>query len=171
MMKRPARKTNLLAGQQPEKDAKERDAKVHYWYPEITINLVNHKDPIQFSTFPAYIRRLIYADRIRKAYFPIIYVNEFWELKSRRIPFLNGPTKADLPLSIHFSTTSWFKFLLMAHLSQVSSQDQEAVLGVNRELEGIKRMLLEASPWLIALTVTIVLLHVAFSYLAFKHGT
>lgn len=173
-MKRPTPKMNLLKPEaltKKEKDqAKENgEEQVPYWYPEVTINLVNHQDPIAFSSFPAYIRRLIYADRIRKAYFPIIYVNEFWELKARRQPFLDGSVKENLPLRIHFSTTSWFKFNWMAHFHQ-GAHDYEAIYGVNREFESVKRMLLETAPWLIALTVVISLLHVLFDFLAFKHG-
>lgn len=169
-MKRPARKVKLLEKQQsqPAEDTND-SSEVPYWYPEVVLNLVNFADPIPFSTFPAHIRRLIYADRIRKAYFPIIYANEFWELRGKRKALQSGPVKQEMPLRIHFSTTTWVRFNLMAHFHQ-AIRDYEAINGFNREFENAKKMMLETAPWLVVLTVVITLLHILFDFLAFKHG-
>lgn len=169
-MKRPAKKINLLSETPAEKADEKGDENdmVPYWYPEVTINLVNIDENIPVASLPVQIRRYIFADRIRKAYYPIMYVNEFWELKSKRQPFLDASVK-ELPLTIHFSTTSFFKFTLMCQAHH-TIQSGEAFYGENSEFEKIKRMLLETAPWLIVLTVLASLLHIVFDFLAFKNG-
>ncbi len=160
-MKKPAAQVNLLK-QKPETEVNEQ---VPIWYPKITLNLVNHQDPIPFATFPAQIRRLIYADRIRKAYFPVIYVNEFWDLKGKQMSLQSGP-KQEMPLQISFSTTSWNKFWWMTQLLHAIRQHDP----VNKEFYNIKQILLESASWLIVLTVAITILLIVFRFSALKHG-
>lgn len=167
-MKRPAKKINLLSQEKPSEDKQDENDLVPYWYPEVVINLVNIDENIPVASMPVQIRRYIFADRIRKAYYPIMYVNEFWELKAKRQPFLDASVK-ELPLKIHFSTTSFFKFTMMCQAHH-TIQTGEASFGENNEFEKIKRMLLETAPWLIALTVFVSLLHIVFDFMAFKNG-
>lgn len=169
-MKRPVKKFNLLA-QENQSEHKQEDENdlVPYWYPEVVINLVNIDENISVGSMPVQIRRYIFADRIRKAYYPIMYVNEFWELKSKRQPFLDASVK-ELPLKIRFSTTSFFKFTMMCQAHHTIQQTEETLYGHNNEFEKIKRMLLETAPWLIALTAFVSLLHLVLDFLAFKNG-
>lgn len=165
-MKRPAATANLLAGTEKPEDGSEL---VPYWYPEMVINLVNAHEHLPVSHMPPFIRKYIYVDRIRRHYLPIVYVNDFWELKSRRVPLLDG-TPRSMPLKVTFSTISLLKFQLMAQFDH-SIKTQEGMFGENGEFEQIKQMLLETSTWLIILTVIISLLHSVFDFLAFKNGT
>lgn len=166
-MKRPAAKVNLLT-QEAKTESKLEPQMVPYWYPEITINLVNTEDHLDVASFPAFLRRYIYADRIRNLYYPILYVNEFWELKARRMPLVEG-SKHKLPLRITFSSTSFLKFQVLAHLDHLFKA-QEVKFGHNSEVEQLKRMFLETAPWLIVVTAVITSLHMIFDFLAFKNG-
>ena len=169
-MIRPPKKVNLLGGDAPLTSEKsEKDDLVPYWYPDITVNLVNFDSNLEISSIPSFTRRFIYADRIRKQYYPIIYFNELWELKRKRIPILDEEFH-EMPLKISFSTTSLLFFRLMTYFDFAIKQ-QESVYGEHNEFESIKKMFIETSPWLIVLTFFISCLHALFDFLAFKNGT
>lgn len=168
-MKRPAKKVNLLEKDAPLTAEKtNKDDMVPYWYPDITVNLVNYDDVLKMNTIAPFSSRFIYVDRILKQYYPIIYFNEFWELKKKRIPILDEEVH-ELPLKISFSTTSLLFFRLMTHFDFAIRQ-QEQIYGEHNEFESIKRMFLETSPLIIAVTFFVSLLHTLFDFLAFKNG-
>ena len=168
-MKRPPRKVNLLEKDAPLTSEKtDKDDLVPYWYPDVTVNLVNYDELLDISTIQPCTRRFIYADRIRKQYYPIIYFNEFWELKNNRLPILDDEVH-EMPLKISFSTTKMIFFQLMTQFD-FAIKNQEKNYGEHNEFESIKKMFLESSPWLIAITFFVSLLHSLFDFLAFKNG-
>lgn len=168
-MKRPPKKVNLLEKDAPLTSEKtDKDDLVPYWYPDITVNLVNYDDLLDISTIPPFTRRFIYADRIRKQYYPIVYFNEFWELKNKRVPLLDDQVH-EMPLKISFSTTKIIFFQLMTQFD-FAIKNQEKIYGEHNEFESIKKMFLESSPLLIAITFFVSLLHSLFDFLAFKNG-
>lgn len=168
-MRRPPTKVNLLTNQAPLTSEKTgKDDHVPYWYPDLTVNLVNYDEPLDVSSIPPFIRKFIYADRIRKQYYPIVYFNELWELKKRRMPILDEEVH-ELPLKISFATTKMIYFRLMTHFD-FAIKSQESIYGEHNEFESIKKMLLETSPWLIFVTFIVSLLHSLFDFLAFKNG-
>lgn len=168
-MKRPAKKVNLLKNDAPLTSEKsEKDDLVYYWYPDLNVNLVNFDDKIELQSFPPFSRKFIYADRILKQYYPIVYFNEFWELKKKRIPILDD-SLIEMPLKITFSTISMLKFHIMTQFD-FAIKTQEKIYGEHNEFESIKKMFLETSPWLILITFSASLLHSLFDFLAFKNG-
>lgn len=168
-MKRPPKKVNLLTNEAPLTSEKTgKDDLVPYWYPDIIVNLVNYDESLDVATIPPFTRKFIYADRIRKQYYPIVYFNEFWELKKKRVPIMDDEVH-ELPLKITFSTTKMIYFRLMTHFD-FAIKSQESIYGEHNEFESIKKMLLETSPWLIFVTFCVSLLHSLFDFLAFKNG-
>lgn len=168
-MKRPPKKINLLENDAPLTSKNtDKDDRVPYWYPAVTVNLVNYDELLDISTIPPFARRFIYADRIRKQYYPIVYFNEFWELKNKRMPLLDDEVH-EVPLKISFSTTKMIFFQLMTQFD-FAIKNQEKIYGEHNVFESIKKMFLESSPWLIAITFFVSLLHSLFDFLAFKNG-
>lgn len=168
-MKRPAKKVNLLEIGAPLTSEKtDKDDLVPYFYPDITVNLVNYDQHLDVSTIPPFASKYIYADRIRKQYYPIAYFNEFWELKNKRIPLLDDEARK-LKINISFSTTSLMFFTLMTQFD-FAIKNQEKIYGEHSEFESIKKMFLETSPWLIVVTFVVSLFHALFDFLAFKNG-
>ena len=168
-MKRPSKKVNLLEKNAPITSSKtDNDDLVPYWYPQFYVNLVNYDQPLDSFAYPPYVRRYIYADRIRKQYYPIVYFNELWELKKYRIPILDDEER-EYELKISVSSISFMMFLFMNQID-FAIKNQEAVYGEHNEFESIKQMFLETSPILIAITFAVSLLHSIFDFLAFKNG-
>lgn len=168
-MKRPAKRVNLLEKDAPITSIKTEDNDlVPYWYPQFYVNLVNYDQILDSFDYPPFVRRFIYADRIRKQYYPIVYFNELWELKNKRIPILDDEER-EYDLKISFSSISLLIFQLMTQ-ADYAIKNQESIYGEHTEFEEIKQMFLETSPILIAITFAVSLLHSIFDFLAFKNG-
>jgi hypothetical protein len=166
-MKRPSKKVNLLQNSGPLTSENIHET-VPYIHPDITINLVNYAEKLDLSSFSPFSRRFIYADRIKRKYYPIAFFNELWELKNKRIPLLDNSIH-EIPIRISFSTISMTMFNVMNYFDFIL-KNQEALYGEHNEFESIKKMFIETSPWLIVLTFEVSLLHSLFDFLAFKNG-
>jgi Cleft lip and palate transmembrane protein 1 (CLPTM1) len=92
-------------------------------------------------------------------YKPIIFPNEFWHLREHYVE-LNHSTPS-LPLQVTFQPMSYFKFQLYAAMTsgfKEAAKQQGTSSGA--ELDEVKRMLIETSPWLLGLTAFVSVLHV-----------
>lgn len=168
MMKRSAKKIDLLGKKEPLENPENPEV-VPYWYPDIAVNLVNYDDILDISGFSQYSRRFVYADRIQKKYYPIIYFNEFWELKNKRIALLDD-NENELPLKIHFSTISLPLFYIMNQFNFLMSSKRDSYYSYYNESENIKKFILETKPWLIVFTCCSTILYVLFEFFALKNG-
>lgn len=75
-------------------------------------------------------------------------------------------TVTRLPLRIDFSPMSMMKMQLFASMDH--SFKENAAKGQAGELDEIKRMLVETSPWLLITTTVVSILHMIFEFLAFS---
>ena len=92
-------------------------------------------------------------------YLPIIFPNEFWNLRSQYIE-INSTTPI-LPLQIVFQPMSYFKFQIFASMTHGFNEAAKQQGGVgNAETDEIKRMLVETNPYFLALTALVSMLHV-----------
>lgn len=166
-MPKPRHTSNLLnpelAKPQSDLDSKE----VNYWYPEVRISLVQDNSPLQPSGMPFSMRKQILGTVDGRRYLPILYTNEFWQLKDKRI-VIEGD-RLEYPLSIIFSPMSMFKFQLLTNFDQ-SLQMNEQLFGGDGETEKLKQMFIDTNPYLLMITLFVSLLHSIFDFLAFKNG-
>lgn len=95
--------------------------------------------------------------------YPIVFPNDFWHLREHMHPI--NATHETLPLHISLYTTSFFKFQLLAAMSD--SFDKQPGMAAS-EVDLIKLTLLENSPWYLGLTVGVSILHSLFEFLAFS---
>ena len=95
----------------------------------------------------------------RPYYWPIIFPNEFWHLRSQYIE-LNATTPT-VPLQIEFQPMSYWKFNIFAALTQ-SFSDAAKQQGASSasEIDEVKRMLVETNPYFLGLTALVSMLHV-----------
>ncbi|TKY85707.1 hypothetical protein EX895_005247 [Sporisorium graminicola] len=102
--------------------------------------------------------------------YPTVFPNDFWLLKQHMHPI--NETVDELPLHVQLYHQSWFKFQMLASLSD--SFDKQAAGGgatgsaTGSEIDMIKTMLLETNPWFLALTIVVSILHSVFEFLAFS---
>lgn len=93
-------------------------------------------------------------------YKPIIFPNDFWQLRSQYIEI--NTTTPVLPLTVIFQPMSYLKFQIYA--TMVASFNEAAKQpGVsNAEFDEIKRMLVETNPYFLGLTALVSILHVVY---------
>lgn len=118
-----------------------------------------------------YKKRLVVEfDKISGKYYPIVYLNDYWNLHSDYQPV--NSTVSSLNLTLTFSHLQLWKWQL--YISQsVKNQWYGSMLqedSTDDDQDTIKRTLLETNPYLLALTVVITLIHNVFEFLAFKNG-
>ncbi|KAH9488723.1 Cleft lip and palate transmembrane protein 1 like protein [Bulinus truncatus] len=175
--KRKFHKTvNLLTGQtgvHPDLIQKENSSSyevLSHWHPNLTINLLDDHSPWVLGSVPSpldeYIEFLPDADK----YYPVIYLNDYWNLNVDYMP-INDTTKS-LNLTLTFSPMSLFKWQLYAAqgmrnkwvnmLGSDGGEDEE-------DQDSLKVAFLETSPYLLGLTIVVSILHSVFEFLAFKN--
>ncbi|PWN38329.1 cleft lip and palate transmembrane 1, partial [Meira miltonrushii] len=95
--------------------------------------------------------------------YPVVFPNDFWHLREHMHPI--NSTHETLPLHVSLYMTSFFKFQMLAAMSD--SFDKQAGMAAN-EMDLIKLTLLENSPWYLGLTFVVSILHSLFEFLAFS---
>ncbi|EDN08640.1 CLPTM1 domain-containing protein [Histoplasma capsulatum] len=108
-------------------------------------------------------------------YYPILFVNTFWQLKSHMIE-LNS-TVETLPLHITLKNLQNWKFTLLANIDESTKQNQRQAAsggpfpagGDGSEFETFKEILLDTNSYLLATTFFVSILHMIFEGLAFKN--
>ncbi|SJX62806.1 related to cleft lip and palate transmembrane protein 1 (CLPTM1) [Sporisorium reilianum f. sp. reilianum] len=101
--------------------------------------------------------------------YPTVFPNDFWLLKEHMHAI--NESVVELPLHVHLYHQPWFKFQMLAALSD--SFDKQASGGAagsatGSEIDMIKTMLLETNPWFLALTIVVSILHSVFEFMAFS---
>ncbi|XP_006456744.1 hypothetical protein AGABI2DRAFT_154242 [Agaricus bisporus var. bisporus H97] len=173
---RARKEKNLLSSQDDEDEAEvlEADSIAPHWHKDITLALVSDNVKIPYTTVAVPVREHIHLvqnerDETGKKgfYKPIVFVNEFWHLRSHYVEV--NETTPILPLEITFQPMSFFKFQMFTSMTAGFDEaaKQQGAAGAS-ELDEVKRMLLETSPWFLGLTGLVSALHVVFEMLAFK---
>ncbi|TEB30111.1 cleft lip and palate transmembrane 1 [Coprinellus micaceus] len=162
---------NLLSGQHEEEE-EGRNVIVPHWFQNVTLALVSDANNMNYRQLPAPLFQhihLVPEDRdetgTKGKYYPIVYPNEFWHLRSHYIEL--NTTTPTLPVQFTFQPMSFFKFQMFASMTHGFNEAQKNG-GTASEIDEIKRMLLETNPWFLALTGLVSVLHMVFEMLAFK---
>jgi len=138
---------------------------VSFWKPRLSISLVDDYTAYPHNNIPPQITKAMKLDETGN-YLPVLYFDEFWLMKEELI--LINDTVPELNLSMTYSPISMWKWQLKCQMDQ-SLTMQENMGGVEGEGENFKRMLVETSPYLLALTFAVSILRSIFDFLAFKN--
>jgi hypothetical protein len=141
------------------------------------LNECNSKIFIHFKIIKIFIKKINFEkrlvvefDKISGKYYPIVYLNDYWNLHSDYQPVNNTVSSLNLTLTFsHLQLWKWQLYISQSvknhwygNMLQEDSTDDDQ--------DTIKRTLLETNPYLLALTVVITLIHNVFEFLAFKNG-
>ena len=147
------------------------DQPVTWWHPNLTLALVEQKpnQALALNQLAPPLAQWIHPipshpqNTATNIYtYPILFPNDFWLLREHMFAF-NASTLS-VPLSIEIYGTSFFKFQMLAAFSD--SFDKQAM--ASSEIDMIKTTLIETPIWLLALTISVSLLHTLFEFLAFS---
>ena len=121
--------------------------------PHSRITFIHLRDPTDIQLTPER------DESGRPYYWPIIFPNEFWHLRSQYIEL--NTTTPTVPLQIEFQPMSYWKFNIFAALTQ-SFADAAKQQGASSasEIDEVKRMLVETNPYFLGLTALVSMLHV-----------
>ncbi|XP_050369046.1 uncharacterized protein LOC126787164 [Argentina anserina] len=140
---------------------------VSYWKPNITVNLVDDFTRYPHNTVPPNIAPYLNVEPNSGNYFPTVYFNEFWLLRDKLIPI--NETVKELPLNLEVGPISMTKWQLFLQIDQSFQIHRSYGSMLEGEADELKRVFLEGNPILLAITMTVSLLHSVFDFLAFKN--
>lgn len=185
--KKKVAKTKKLLGGSDEKEDVEIDTPKtpspgSYYHPNFTMSFIpDSGTPVYPSMHPA-IRQYVLLESTGARdssgqhgwYFPILYVNTFWQLKDHMTE-LNS-TVTTLPLHITLNNLNNWKFSLYASIDDGVKQNQQKAAsggpmpagGDGSEFEEFKRVLVDTNIYLLSTTAIVSVLHMVFEGLAFK---
>ncbi|KAL9952468.1 hypothetical protein ACROYT_G039730 [Oculina patagonica] len=151
-------------------DSKKPAEIISYWHPNLTINLMDDQTPWVQGSVPQPMDEFVIFENITGKYFPVLYLNKYWNLASEYMP-INETTKT-LELHLTYSPISLFRWQM--YESQRMRQKWFSVLGdepeqSEEEQDSIKRALVETNPYLLGVTMIVTLVHTVFEFLAFKN--
>lgn len=165
-------KKNLITGESSDKAAAEVPQGVKiirsHWKGNVSISLIMDRTAYGRGAIPPQLEPFYKFDS-NGNYYPILWCNEFWVLREQ-LMVLNDTVK-DLKLDLSFEPLSLLKFSLYTQMDSSFSMQRDMFGAEEAESEEFKHMLIDNPPWLLALTLGISLLHMAFDMLAFKNGT
>lgn len=102
-------------------------------------------------------------------YLPVLFMNDFWCAADSLVEIneTSAATLAELPLELTFSVTNLMRWMMTVQMQQ--SLEQQASMHGNKAMVDMHRMMTETSPWLLAVTAVVSILHTVFDMLAFKN--
>jgi hypothetical protein len=188
--KKVAKRHNLLAGTngttptpEEEEEAKKGPTLASYYHPNFTLAFVPDSGTANYPSMHPAVRSFIQLERTgaRDAsgqnswYYPILYLNTFWQLRSHMTEL--NDTVTELPINIHLSNMGNWKFSILASLDEgMKTNAQKAARGETipgggdgSEFEMFKEIILDSNIYLLSLTGVVSVLHMIFEMLAFKN--
>ncbi|KIL70400.1 hypothetical protein M378DRAFT_67737 [Amanita muscaria Koide BX008] len=172
---------NLLSNSKEKEEAElveEADVIVPHWHKNLTLALISDASVVQYQSLAPPLAEHVHLIPMQRDetgkkgfYRPIIFPNEFWNLRQHYTEV--NSTTPTLPLQIVYQPMTFWKFQMfasMTHGFNEAAKQQGGVSGASgAEFDEIKRMLLETNPWFLALTAAVSVLHMVFEVLAFKN--
>jgi hypothetical protein len=140
---------------------------ISFWQPSLNMRLLHDMTAYPRNGIPAPMLPHMKLDPITQGYFPPVYIDHFWSLKTDLIQV--NESRTELPLMLAYSPISMWKFMMQISMEQ--SWKLQETWGVSRdgESDDVKRMLTQTDPWLLAITGVVSILHSLFDFLAFKN--
>lgn len=152
-----------------------------YYHPNFTMSLIPDSAILNWPNMPPAVRQFVHLESTGARdgtgqngwYYPILYVNTFWQLKSQMVE-LNSTVK-HLPMHIDLKNFANWKFNILATMdenvkatAQQAAEGKPTAGGDGSEFEMLKEILLDTNAWLLGTTAVVSLLHMVFEMLAFK---
>jgi hypothetical protein len=187
LAKKKVRKTrNLLDSADTEEGAVEDlsgPTISNYYHPNLTLSIIpNVGTPVFAQMHPA-MRQFVSLETTNARddtgqnawYYPVLYLNTFWQLRSQMTE-LNS-TVTEMPLNLDLQTDPNWKFSILASMDEGMKENARKTArgetttggGDGSELEMIKEVLLDTNMYLLGITGFVSILHMIFEMLAFKN--
>ncbi|KAJ5127668.1 hypothetical protein N7448_008447 [Penicillium atrosanguineum] len=153
-----------------------------HYHPNFTLSMIPDSGSQRFSQMHPAVRQYVQLERTGARdisgkngwYYPIAFLNTFWQLKSHMI-VLNS-TVETVPLRITLNNMANWKFSIITSVDEGSkTSSRQAAYGGSapgggdgNEWEMVKEILLDTNIYLLGTTGIVTILHMIFETLAFK---
>lgn len=183
--KKTAKLKNLLTANETDSvDVTPKEVQIgSFYHSNFTISVIPDSGTQNFYTMHPAMRQFVQLERTRARdssgqngwYYPIVFVNTFWQLRKHMIE-LNS-TVETLPLHISLNNMKNWKFGIVSSIDEGMKQNQRQAAsggpmpagGDGSELEMLKEVMLDTNSYLLATTGIVSVLHMVFEGLAFKN--
>ena len=169
---RETRRRRLLDGGRVEGEAEEGGGGTrmrYYFKPNATLTFVDDYHAYQPETIPDILAtRMRFTDERRSGYYPVVYFNEFWLLKSY-LQLMNETSDEPLELKFDVDVQSMMKWQFQTSMEQTWETQRSFGVSSENDADDMKRVFLEGNPVLLAITTAVSLLHSVFDFLAFRN--
>ncbi|KAG9245302.1 cleft lip and palate transmembrane protein 1-domain-containing protein [Calycina marina] len=186
VQKKVKKTKNLLAAATVEDEAEEElptgPIITSHYHPNITLSFIPDPGVMSLAAVHPAVRQYIHleATGARDAtgkngwYYPVLFINKFWQLKTHMTTLNSTVTK--LPLHVDLNHMANWKFSILSSVDEGAKNAQrQAALGQTgptgsdgSEFEMIKEVLLDTNSYLLATTIIVSIFHMLFEILAFK---
>lgn len=176
--KRRYRDTHNLITGKTEKSVEEQDKikrkikeeVISHWHPNLTINMIYDHTPWTPGAVAAPLDEFIDFEPTSGRYYPVVYLNDYWNLLRDYQPINETVKKVHLTLTYQpLSMMKWQLYAAQGMRNKWSSMLGAEAIENEEEQDYIKEALLETSPILLGLTVVVSIAHSVFEFLAFKN--
>lgn len=153
----------------------------NYYHPNVSLSFVPNSGVVSFTQLHPAVRQFIHPEATgardgsgqNSWYYPILFVNTFWQLKSH-MTLLND-TVTSLPIRIDLNNLSDWKFKTMASIEANSKESARQAAyghalpggGDGSEVEMIKEIFMDTNPILLSVTIVVSIAHMVLETLAF----
>ena len=190
LAKKKVRKTRNLLGPANETEIIDEPTEetgptiASYYHPNFTLSFVPEAGQVMYPTLHPGVRQYytLEATDARDAtgkntwFYPVIYFNTFWQLRSQMTELNSTDPIAELPINVGVTTLAPWQFSIMASMDEGMKETARKAArgettpggGDGSEMELIKETLLDTNPWLLGTTAIVSMLHMIFELLAFK---
>ncbi|KAI9783723.1 MAG: hypothetical protein M1816_001204 [Peltula sp. TS41687] len=191
LAKKKVAKTKKLLGGGSSDESKDSEPEVpkqgrtvvSYYHPNFTVSVIPDSGDLNYPTMHPAMRQFVHLESTGQRdasgqngwYYPILYVNTFWQLRDHMTE-LNATVKR-VPLHVDLNNLKNWKFGMYASIDEGMKQNQRQIAsggpmpaaGDGSELEEVKRILIDTNIWLLTTTGIVSVLHTIFEMLAFKN--
>lgn len=155
-----------------------------YYHPNFTLSFVPETGNVAWATLHPAVKQFYVLDPTGARdetgkngfYYPVLYLNTFWQLKSHMTELNSTIPQKTLPINVDLNTLASWQFSVMCSMDEGMKETARKAAhgestpggGDGSEMELIKETLLDTNPWLLGTTVFASVLHMIFELLAFK---
>lgn len=190
LAKKKVRKTKNLLASSDETDGSDQPTEetgptlASYYHPNFTLAFIPDSGTVNYPRLHPAVKQFYYLEPNDKRdasgkdgfYYPLLYHNTFWQLRSQMIELNTTVPQKQLDLNVDLKTLNNWKFSLMASVDEGGKETARKVArgesapggGDGTEIEMIKEVLLDSNIYLLGTTVVVSVLHMIFELLAFK---
>ncbi|CAF0827981.1 unnamed protein product [Rotaria sordida] len=166
---------NLLTGntEQDEEYQKKADDKIiellSHWHPNMTINLLDDQSPWTKGSIPPPMDKFFDFDVYTGKYYPVLYLNDYWNLLSDYYPVNNTIDKLNLTMTVAPIQLWKWQMYISQNLRQSWYGNLLGEEENDDDQDAMKRALVETNPYLLVITIVVSIIHTIFEILAFKN--